>query len=134
MRPRLFAGAVGAWLVLLVLMVSNGVARVTVLEPRLGEETARRVASLTGVAIVLAFSRLYVGRAGARAPREWLAVGVVWLALTLAFEFGMGLATGKSWAEMLADYDLSRGRLWPLVLVSTLLGPWTWGRRVRPSP
>jgi hypothetical protein len=120
--------------VLLVLMFSNGIARVTVLEPWLGEEPARRVATIVGVGIVLAFSRLYVRRAGAGAPREWLAVGVVWLALTLAFEFGMGLVAGRSWAEMLVDYDLTRGRLWPLVLVATLLGPWAWGRRVRPSP
>jgi hypothetical protein len=134
MKPRALAGAVGAWLVLLVVMVTNGVVRVTVLQPQLGEAPARRVATLVGVALVLALSWAYARRAGALAPRELLLVGVVWLVLTLVFEFGMGLVAGRSWTEMLVDYDLTRGRLWPLVLVATLLGPWAWGRLLRPSP
>jgi hypothetical protein len=131
---RVLPSAAAAWLLLLVVMFTNGIVRVTVLQPRLGEEPARRVATLVGVALVLAFSGAYVRWSGPRASRELLLVGALWLALTLAFEFGFGRASGKTWAELLADYDLARGRLWPLVLVATLLGPWAWGRRLRPSP
>jgi hypothetical protein len=113
-------------------MFTNGIVRVAVLQPRLGEEPARRVATLVGIALVVAFAYAYVRRTSFRTGHGPLLVGVVWLALTLAFEFGMGLAAGRSWGEMLVDYDLTRGRLWPLVLVATLLAPWAWGRRVRP--
>jgi hypothetical protein len=56
-----------------------------------------------------------------------LKVGVVWLCLTLAFEFLVGhYVFGNTWSALLADYDLSRGRIWIAVLVLTLLSPlWT---------
>jgi hypothetical protein len=129
----LYGRAVVAWFILLVLMFGSGTLRVLVLQPRLGEEVARRVASLVGVAIVMAFARAFVARAGAARGSELLAVGLLWTALTLAFEFPFGhYVSGLSWSALLADYDLTRGRLWPLVLVATALGPWMWGR-LRPT-
>jgi hypothetical protein len=48
--------------------------------------------------------------------------------LTLAFEFSFGrYVSGLSWRTLLADYDLSQGRLWPLLLLTTLLAPWLVG-------
>ena len=117
-----------SWFLLLVLMFGNGVARVSVLQPRLGEDAARQVASLAGLAIVLAFSFLFVRWQARASRRPLLLVGVVWLALTLAFELGFGrYVLGMGWRALLADYDLLHGRLWPLVLLATLLGPWLWG-------
>ena len=53
-----------------------------------------------------------------------LEVGIAWLALTVAFEFGFGrYVAHTSWRELLADYDLRKGRLWPLVLAWIMLGP-----------
>jgi len=44
------------------------------------------------------------------------AVGLTWTAMTLTFEFGFGrLVEGLSWSTMLADYDVTRGRIWVLV-------------------
>jgi hypothetical protein len=112
-----------AWLVLLALMVGNGFVRVLWLEPRLDSESARQVASLLGVAIVGAVAWWFVRDRRLPAPTLW-AVGGLWFALTLGFEFGFGrLASGASWGDLLADYDLTRGRLWPLVLAAVLAGP-----------
>lgn len=116
------------WIVMLVAMMGNGFVRVLVLEPRLGEQRARQAASVLAVCIVLALAAFFVR--GLRRPRplELLGVGLFWLALTLAFEFGVGhYVSGASWEALLADYDLSRGRLWPLVLLTVLLGPWLSG-------
>jgi hypothetical protein len=117
------------WLLILVAMFGNGVLRVGVLQPRLGEDLARQLACLTGIAIVLGLSRLLVPRLGPRAGRELVGVGALWLALTLAFEFGFGrYVSGLSWETLLEDYDLLRGRLWPFVLLTTFAAPWLWGR------
>lgn len=44
--------------------------------------------------------------------------------LTVAFEFGFGrLVAKQSWHELLGDYDLRRGRTWPLVLAWIAVGP-----------
>jgi apolipoprotein N-acyltransferase len=52
------------------------------------------------------------------------AVGGVWALLTLGFEFGFGhYVVGTSWADLLADYDVSRGRIWVLIPIATAAAP-----------
>ena len=79
--------------------------------------------------MVLAASRVFAVWAGHPGPRALWAAGGLWLALTLAFEFGSGIAAGRPVEEMLADYALWRGRLWPLLLLATLVGPRLLGGR-----
>jgi hypothetical protein len=53
-----------------------------------------------------------------------LFAGLIWLCLTLSFEFGFGLfVQERSWAEMLEAYTFKDGNIWPLVLVVTFLAP-----------
>jgi hypothetical protein len=124
---RLLVPAVLAWLVLAAVMFANGTVRALVLQPRLGEHLARQVATGTGVLIVFAFALAFVRRLGSLSAPQLLKVGLLWLALTLTLEFGMGLVAGASWEAMLADYDIRRGRLWPLIPASALVAPWFWG-------
>jgi hypothetical protein len=120
------------WLAMLVAMVGNGFLRVLVLEPRLGEARARRAASLAGVCIVLVLSAAFVRSLHAPGTRRLLGVGLLWLVLTVAFECAMGrYVSGLSWSQLFADYDLSKGRLWPLVLAAILAGPWLTDRVIR---
>jgi hypothetical protein len=49
--------------------------------------------------------------------------------LTVAYEFGIGMAGGQSWAEMLKHYAIWRGELWPLVLLALAATPWLWRGR-----
>jgi hypothetical protein len=61
-----------------------------------------------------------------RALLAWcgVSVGGLWLALTLTFEFGLGhFIAHKPWHELLADYNIVAGRVWILVLVTTLGAP-----------
>src|SRR4030067_781045 len=120
--------AVIAWFILFVVMFTNGAVRVLVLQPRLGEDLARQVASLTGVVLVLLASWLFV-RASPRATSgQLLWVGIGWLAGTMAFEFLFGhFVSGQSWSALLADYDILRGRLWSFIIPSVCLGPWLCG-------
>jgi hypothetical protein len=115
------------WAVLAVAMFANGTLRVLVLQPHLGERLARQVATGSGVIIVFAAAFLLVRGLDAPSGVELLKIGALWLVLTLAFEFGMGLVSGASWEEMLADYDVRAGRLWPLIPLSALVAPWIWG-------
>jgi hypothetical protein len=127
------AKATLAWLLLFAVMFANGAIRVLVLQPRLGEDGARRVASVSGAALVLIVSWLFVRFSPeARTAQLW-GVGVAWLAATVAFEFLFGhFVSGLSWPALFADYDIARGRLWSLILLSVCLGPWLWGT-VRPG-
>lgn len=58
------------------------------------------------------------------ARADLLRIGLLWLVLTVAFEFGFfHSVVGKPRDVLLADYNLLRGRLWVLVLATVLLGP-----------
>jgi len=126
LRPALLA-----WLLLAVVMFANGTVRVLVLQPRLGEALARQVATLSGIALVLLVTVLLVRRLDHPSPGDLLQVGALWLVLTVLFELGMGWLSGASLETMLADYDLRRGRLWPVALLVIFLAPWLWGAILR---
>ena len=118
------------WLVLLLAMMGNGMLRVLVLQPRLGEDLARQVASVSGIVILLALAVPFVGWIGDVGSRALFGIGALWLALTVAFELLFGrYVSGASWESLLADYDLRRGRLWSLVLVTVLFAPWLASHR-----
>jgi len=117
-----------AWVVLFVIMFANGAFRVSVLQPHLGEHRARQVASLLGVVLVLLASWVFVRACPTATLQQLLWVGAAWVAGTLLFEFGFGhFASGLSWRALLADYNILKGRLWLLIIVSVWIGPWTCG-------
>ena len=123
--------ALAVWLLLLILAVLNGGLRDTQLSPRLGDTVGRGISTLLLCGLIVLAPWLTIGWIRPGGSREALAVGALWVALTLAFEFGVGhYGFGKPWPELLADYDLSRGRIWIAVLVVTLLAPW-WTARSR---
>ncbi len=111
------------WLLLAVLMTANGAFREFGLKSVMSGAGAETLSAILGIGIVLA-----VGRRLLRSSRDYplgslALIGLFLVALTLAFEFGVGALGGKSWSEMLADYRIWEGRLWPLVLVAVFAAP-----------
>ena len=117
--------SVAVWLGLVPIMVAHGIARELWMRPVLGELGAHQLSSILacGILIFAAFAVLpWLGVVDA--PRQQLYVGAVWLCLTVVFEFGFGhYVAHQSWGRLLGDYNLLSGRLWSLVLVTTLLAP-----------
>lgn len=60
---------------------------------------------------------------GARTVRSQLAVGATWVALTVAFELGLGVLLGFSRQRMLEDYDPRAGGFMSLGLLFMALSP-----------
>ncbi|HEX7919010.1 MAG TPA: hypothetical protein VF454_06360 [Gemmatimonadales bacterium] len=112
------------WGLLLVLAVLNGGLRESWLVPTFGTLRAHQLSTLLLSALILGATWVTFGWLGVRSTREALVVGALWLALTLAFEFLAGhFLFHRAWPVLLADYDLSQGRIWILVLVVTFLAP-----------
>jgi hypothetical protein len=119
------------WIALLVIAVLNGGVRDTWLSPRLGETPGRALSTLLLSGLILLVSWLTIRWIRPATAGEALGVGALWLVLTLVFEFLVGhYGFGKPWPELLADYDVRRGKIWVLVLVVTLLAP-LWTARMR---
>ena len=113
-----------AWLVMLVVSVLNGIARDVGYGRELDPLVAHQLSTLYGMTLLGVVIGAYAWRwPFASAAEAWRA-GCLWLALTVAFEFiFFRYVTGHSWSELLANYDLAAGRLWPLLLLWIALAP-----------
>ncbi len=116
--------AVGWWFVLLVAIALLGGLRDMVLQPRIGELAAHQIGTLAACAAAFALIVLFVRWRQPTETQAWT-IGVLWLGMCLAFEFGFfHYVAGRPWSELLRDYDLLHGRLLLLLWVTTLVGPW----------
>jgi hypothetical protein len=121
--PFPFRRVVGIWLTLLVVESIHGVIRRLFLEPQIGDLRARQLSVFTGavlIALVFWFTIKWLGR---QPLGRWWQFGLLWLALTLAFEIGLGRATGMSWDRIASDFDLRRGGLLGIGMLVILVGP-----------
>ena len=120
----MIARALVIWIGILLLASLNGGMRDLLLAPRLGDPVARAISTIALSAIVVLVTWLSIRWIGPASARAAFVIGAFWTLLTLAFEFlGGRYFFGKPWATVLADYDLSRGRIWVLVLLVTLVAP-----------
>jgi len=116
--------ATAVWLLILAGAVLNGGLREAWLVPSLGKTTALVLSGVLLSIVIAAVSLLLVPRMGRLATPQCLYVGLLWLCLTLTFEFGFGrLVQHESWQRLLEAYTFKDGNLWPLVLVVLFLAP-----------
>jgi hypothetical protein len=112
------------WFGLLTVAIVNGAAREALLTPRWGAHMAHVLSTFTLCSGILLLSWLSIRWLDPRTPRDAWAIGGLWLALTVAFEFLAGhYLFGQPWSRLLADYNVPAGRIWPLVPITTLLAP-----------
>ena len=116
--------AVLVWLLMMAIETIHGVLRNLFLAPLVGDLRARQIGVFIGAALILSIAVLLIGWIRPNSVRSLLGIGAMWLALTLAFEFGLGRALGRPWDAMLADYDLTRGGLLSIGMVVLALSPW----------
>lgn len=115
------------WFLLAIIAVANGVIREATYGKHVSALTAHQISTATGILFtgfcVWWLSRLWPIESSSQA---WL-IGVCWLLATIAFEFGFGhLVAHHSLAELLADYNILRGRVWLLFLTWVLVMPYAF--------
>jgi hypothetical protein len=112
------------WLVIIAVEVVHGIARTLTLAPIVGDFRARQIAVFTGSALILAIAWLFIRWVRPARLGDALAVGALWLGLTVIFEVAFGrLVVHASWSRLASDYDLRRGGLLPVGLVVETLAP-----------
>jgi len=126
MGTEVFLYAFGAWVVLLVLALVNGVARSRFYEHRFDNLLAHYISVFTLVVLISVVSYFLVLLCTPpMTEANTIGVGVVWVIFSFLFEFGAGhYFAGMKWKQLLADYDISRGRILGLVLIAQLVGPY----------
>jgi hypothetical protein len=121
---------VQAWVIMAGAMTVNGIFRVKVLIPQWGDVWAGVASAASGIALIQIIARQAMWGDLPASPRQRVGIASLWLVLTVAFEVTFGhYVDGKSWSELLANYNLFAGHLWPIVLASLVIAPFLWGRR-----
>lgn len=123
------------WLVFVPVAILNGTIRVYGYQPLMGELIAHQISSLTAIILFLGMIYVFVRWNRHQANlKNMLVTGLIWIVLTILFEFGFGhYVMGHSWQKLLFDYNLFAGRLWLFVLLTVLIGPLLVSQKMRRS-
>ena len=98
------------WLVIIAAETVHGILRGMLLVPIIGDLPARQIGVLIGSLLIFGVAYLFIRWIAARTKLQFLAVGVLWVALTVLFEIGLGrLVLGLPWERITEDYDPARG-------------------------
>jgi hypothetical protein len=114
-----------AWIPMVFIGIVNGAIRQFGYGRFLGELFAHQVSSVIGIILFGSYVWILSIRWPLESSRQALAIGVIWLGLTVAFEFLFGHYVAKHpWTRLLHDYNILEGRLWSLVLISITIAPY----------
>lgn len=121
-----------AWGAMTVTMTANGIVREAVIAPRTNRRAADVISAASGIVILQLIARRALSRTGAPSRESVRQLAAAWLFMTLAFECGIGRAVDKkSWSDLLENYNVLEGRLWPIVLATLVAAPSVWTPRTR---
>ena len=116
-----------SWIGMVIIAIMNGVIRDAVYGKSLGELTAHQISTFT----LIVLSGLYLWLLGLAwnitSPGQAITIGLIWLALTVAFEFLFGHYVVKHpWDRLIHDYNILKGRIWILVLIWITIAPYVF--------
>lgn len=117
------------WLLLLTVAIGNGMLREAGFARVLPELAAHQLSTLTGMVFTGLCAWWLLRVWPLQAARQAWRVGLLWLLLTVAFEFLFGhFVAGHTWQHLLHDYNLAQGRLWSLFLLWIAVMPYLFYR------
>lgn len=122
-RSFALARVIRIWLTLIAVESMHGVMRRLLLEPHLGDHRARQLSVFSGAVLITLVLWFTLRSLGYQPARRWWELGWLWLAMTLAFEIGLGRATGMSWDRITSDFDPRRGGLLAFGMLVILVAP-----------
>jgi hypothetical protein len=124
-----FAKATGIWLIILVMAILNGLLREKVMAPAIGAELSLPLSGITLSLLVLLVAYFLVPVIGKNNSHVFVLVGLLWVMLTLSFEYLFGhYVLGKSWTEINEVFDIKAGNLFIAVLFTAAFAPWLVAR------
>jgi hypothetical protein len=113
-----------AWFPMLALAVANGAVRQGTYGKWLPELRAHQLSTLTGAAVIGLYIAFVIRAWPPESTGQALQIGLLWLTLTVVFEFFIGLVVAhRPLSVVLRDYNLAHGRVWVLLLGWIALAP-----------
>ena len=118
-----------AWVIIVPFMIANGIFRELVLKRVVNDTVADILSAVIGTAIVVGLTRIVLRPLAGKSTQDLVRASITLVVLTVAFEFLFGHYVDRaSWDELLANYEVWNGRLWPILLAILAFMPFLWGR------
>lgn len=111
------------WLIIIAAEFVHGTLRILLLEPVVGDFRARQLTVFSGILIILAITRLFIGWMRPLTRARQIYVGLMWTILTVAFEISLGRILNLSWERIFSDYNLANGGLMGFGLLFLFFAP-----------
>jgi hypothetical protein len=113
-----------AWMPMVLIAIANGALRELWYRKHVGELHAHQISTVFAILLFAVYISAIVRIWPPRSPRHAFTVGLMWLGLTLAFEFLFGhYVSGLSPSDLLHDYNLLVGRIWVLIPIWITVAP-----------
>lgn len=113
---------------MLILAIINGAARDLWYKAYIGDLKAHQLSTITLILLFTIYIWLVIQKIPPSSKKRSWQIGIMWLCLTLLFEFGFGLARGNSLAKLLVDYNFFKGRIWLLIPIWITVAPYLFSR------
>ncbi len=121
-----------AWVPMLLIAIANGALRQLTFGRVMPELHAHQLSTAIGAVLIGLFIWAVVHLWPPASARQALSIGLVWLFLTVAFEFVFGrFVMHHPWSRLLNDYNVIEGRVWVVFLLWLALSPYLFFRLSR---
>ncbi len=109
---------------MMMLAIINGSIREGLYLERAGYIAAHQISTVILLFLISGYVWILTGRWCPDSARVAWNIGVLWLVLTLCFEFGFGhFIAGRPWEHLLFEYNIAAGRIWILIPLWVLTAP-----------
>jgi hypothetical protein len=114
-----------AWFLMIPLAIFNALLREKVYKLYFTELRSHQLSTFVFIILQLTYTFVFLSIINVDLKNQELIVyGLIWLFLTILFEFGFGHYLMKNtWEKLLNDYNIFKGRLWILVLITIAVSP-----------
>jgi hypothetical protein len=114
-----------AWVPLVFLAIANGLFREKFFANRLKELQAHQASTATLIILFGIYIWIVLRIWQPKSAQQAMSIGLIWLVLTVAFEFLFGhFVAGHSWSRLMNDYNILAGRVWILILIWVTISPY----------
>jgi hypothetical protein len=113
------------WVPMVFIAIANGLLRDISYGRRMRELRAHQLSTGTGIILLGIYIAFVMGLWPPTSAGQAIAIGLIWCAMTILFEFGFGrFVAGHPWERLLQDYNILAGRVWPAILVWVAMAPY----------
>lgn len=105
------------WLLIIPLAMLNGLLRDAVLTPIIGEKYALPLSGVILCVLIFLVTLFFIPRLGRGSKQAYIKIGLLWMLLTVSFEFIFGFLRGMPFMEMINAYNITTGNLWSVIVL-----------------